>query len=407
MPTKSKRIKIARVGTFTEMRGKKVTFDQGFLRSLADSYNPSVRAAPLVKGHPRVEDPAYGWVEDLSCEDDGLYALVGKVDPDFAADVNAGRWANVSPEIYLAGATNNPDESGRPYLRHVGFLGAAQPAMSGLGTAALSGGGAEDGVAFGPIISLSEEGVLSGWRVTSLGRSLVRLVGFLKTIAPDGKDASALDDLENAATSLIEDGAAASERAWQESKDVALSAPRGGSAQSADESSNPLTTERKEDMDKEELKAATDQLEADRVALAAEQKALAEEKQALRKGRQAARIDALETAGKLVPAQRELVASLAAALPEGDGVVSFAHGDEQKSQSAEEAFFTLLEGLPARVSFGEVAPVDGSEAADVDSVEGVISAANALVKAEAAKGNEIDYEDAVYRVKANNQGDAT
>ena len=402
----NKRIKIARTGTFTEMRGRKVTFDQDFLQSLADSYNPSLRSAPLVKGHPRIEDPAYGWVEGLSCEDDGLYALVGKVDPDFAADVNAGRWANVSPEIYLAGAAGNPDENARPYLRHVGFLGAAQPAMSGLGTAALSGASAEDGVARGPIISLSEESVLSGWRVTSLGRSLVRLVGFLKTIAPDGKDAAALDDLEREATSLIEDGAAASERAWQENKDVALSAPTGHSAHGSDESSNISTTERGEGMDKDELKAATDQLAADRVALAAEQKALAEEKQVLRKGRQAARIDALETAGKLVPAQRELVASLAAALPEGDGVVSFAQGDEQKKQSAEEAFFTLLEGLPERVSFGEAAPVDGREVADVDSVEGVISAANALVKAEAARGNNIDYEDAVARVTAN-QGDAT
>lgn len=42
---------------------------------------------------------------------------------------------------------------------------------------------------------------------------------------------------------------------------------------------------------------------------------------------------------------------------------------------------------------------------DVDSVEGVISAANALVKTEAERGNNIDYEDAVARVTAN-QGDA-
>ena len=395
MPTQNKRIKIARTGTFTEMRGRKVTFDQDFLQSLADSYNPAVRSAPLVKGHPRIEDPAYGWVEELICEDDGLYALVGKVDPDFAADVNAGKWANVSPEIYLAGAPGNPDENARPYLRHVGFLGAAQPAMSGLGTAALAGS-AEDGLAHGPIISLSDEGVLRGWRVSSLGGAFMRLASFLRTITPEGKDGSVLTELEHLGEGLIEDGAIASERELQNSRnDVSLAEPK----------KDPQTTERTEGMDKNELKAATDQLEADRVALAAEQKALAEEKQAMRQQRQAARIDALETAGKLVPAQRGLVASLAAALPEGDGVVSFAHGDEQKSQSAEEAFFTLLEGLPARVSFGEAAPVDGGEAADVDSVEGVISAANALVKAEAGRGNQIDYEDAVYRVRAGKQGD--
>ncbi len=311
-----KRIKIARTGRFTDMRGTEVTFDRDFLQSLADSYDPKTRHCPLVKGHPRVEDPAYGWVDSLECADDGLYALVSQVDPAFEQEVRDGRYKYLSPEIYTAAAPGNPDAQKRPYLKHVGFLGAVQPAIDGLGAVSLADRATDpdsEGMLVGELVSLADAGALEGWMISGLGRALVRVAGLMRSVVPTDRDTAALTELEQVGLGLVQDGAVQDERAWQESQTAqeseALSlAGARESTGNLESTGNSQTPTEKETgtMEKDDIQEA-------RAALEAERASFAQEQATFRKARQAVRIEALERAGKIVPGQRDLVVSLAAA----------------------------------------------------------------------------------------------
>lgn len=65
------------------------------------AYDPSVHEAPLVIGHPRTEDPAWGWVKALSLSGVDLMAEPAQLDPQFAEMVTDGRFKKVSASFYL------------------------------------------------------------------------------------------------------------------------------------------------------------------------------------------------------------------------------------------------------------------------------------------------------------------
>jgi hypothetical protein len=97
------------------------------------SYDPAKHQAPVVIGHPSTDAPAYAWVEGLRASvHNGVKTLEAKltqVDEGFAKLVADGRFKMRSAAFY-------PDGS----LRHVGFLGAAPPAVKGLKPIAFSEG---------------------------------------------------------------------------------------------------------------------------------------------------------------------------------------------------------------------------------------------------------------------------
>lgn len=126
-----KPFEICRPGTFVDANGRQVELSEAALREMATCYNPKLRRAPLVIGHPKMDDPAFGWVKELDYRDGALVALSEQVDQDFAGAVQDGRYANRSASFYVPDAASNPTP-GRFYLKHVGFLGARQPAVDGL-----------------------------------------------------------------------------------------------------------------------------------------------------------------------------------------------------------------------------------------------------------------------------------
>jgi hypothetical protein len=67
---------------------------------------------------------------------------VADVEPSFAEAVRDGRYRNVSASFYPPSAAHNP-RPGVFYLKHVGFLGAAAPAVKGLKTVSFAGAEAE------------------------------------------------------------------------------------------------------------------------------------------------------------------------------------------------------------------------------------------------------------------------
>jgi len=130
-------IAILKPGTFTDVRGTRVTFSRADLAEIAASYDAAADPAPLVVGHPTIDAPAYGWVGRVELVGDELRAHPSEIAPAFAEAVAAGHYRKVSPQLYPPRHPGNPTP-GRWHLQHVGFLGGAAPAIKGLGTVAFS-----------------------------------------------------------------------------------------------------------------------------------------------------------------------------------------------------------------------------------------------------------------------------
>lgn len=124
-------INIFRAGRHTGTTGLSLTISEADVHASAEAYDPRVHEAPLVIGHPSQSAPAYGWVSKLTASGADLWATPHQVHADFAELVRAGLYKKVSASFYSPEAKNNPIP-GVYYLRHVGFLGAAAPAVKGL-----------------------------------------------------------------------------------------------------------------------------------------------------------------------------------------------------------------------------------------------------------------------------------
>lgn len=120
---------IAKTGTFRDSEGRKRTFTKDDLQKIASNYNASKTDAPLVIGHVKNDSaPAYGWIEKLFCEKDKLFAQFSYVDEKVKNLVYKGAYRNISMSVDM--------ENMR--LLHVALLGAAAPAIDGLGAINLS-----------------------------------------------------------------------------------------------------------------------------------------------------------------------------------------------------------------------------------------------------------------------------
>lgn len=119
-------IEVFRTGYHTDSNGNSTEYSTSDIAQIAQNYNNSLEKdssaiAPIVKGHPKTDDPAYGWVEKLKVNGDKLLAKVKDIVPEFAEEVRAGRFRKVSIALFPGNL-----------LRHIGFLGAATPAIKGL-----------------------------------------------------------------------------------------------------------------------------------------------------------------------------------------------------------------------------------------------------------------------------------
>ena len=74
-------VEILRPGTYTDANGAKVTVTAADMIELASAYDPALREAPAVVGHPKMDDPAYGWMRNLRVEGEVLLCDLDGVDP--------------------------------------------------------------------------------------------------------------------------------------------------------------------------------------------------------------------------------------------------------------------------------------------------------------------------------------
>lgn len=126
-----KRIHIFKTGTHTDSHGKTLTFSESDLAAAVAAYDPNLHQAPIVVGHPKTDNPAYGWVQSLTADAANLFAMPEQVNPEFSEQVANGAYKKVSASFYPPDSPTNPVK-GTYYLRHVGFLGAEPPAIKGL-----------------------------------------------------------------------------------------------------------------------------------------------------------------------------------------------------------------------------------------------------------------------------------
>ncbi|MDE2579746.1 MAG: hypothetical protein KGL46_13145 [Hyphomicrobiales bacterium] len=210
-------IEIFRAGTHKSTDGVERTFSEGDLQQIAAGYDKQVFEAPVVIGHPKINEPAWGWVDTLVVVGLVLRATLRDVDADFAEVVKAGRYKKISASLYEPGAHNNP-KPGRWYLRHVGFLGAVPPAVKGLQSVAF-GADAAGVVTFGAFdegetiaaykaeiarlkgVSFVEQQVRAG---RLLPRHAEGAVAFMEEIASAGGTVSFADDGEKISLPPVE-----------------------------------------------------------------------------------------------------------------------------------------------------------------------------------------------------------
>lgn len=119
-------IRIFKAGTHRDSLGREHSYTVEDLDRMVTTYNDQPedtrRQAPLVYGHPKDNAPAHGWVGELKREGEYLLAKCVDMKNDFVESVNNGSYKFRSASFYPSGL-----------LRHVGFLGAVQPAVAGLG----------------------------------------------------------------------------------------------------------------------------------------------------------------------------------------------------------------------------------------------------------------------------------
>lgn len=127
------RFEVFRPGTFTPMSGQPLTYTAADLKAAADAYDKATAPAPVVVGHPSTDAPAYAWAEGFEFDPvaQRLYADVGEINPAFAEAVRKGTYKKVSMSFHQPDSSANP-VPGTWYPKHIGFLGGAAPAVTGL-----------------------------------------------------------------------------------------------------------------------------------------------------------------------------------------------------------------------------------------------------------------------------------
>ncbi len=294
-----KKIEIFKVGSWTSAEGQTIRFTERDLQRTAAVYDPSKFDAPLVLGHPKTDDPAYGWVKRLTYAAGKLFAEIDDLEPAFSEAVSKKRYKKISASFYAPAHPGNP-VPGTYYLRHVGFLGAAAPAVKGLKPVSFAAA-ASLTFDFAEETGNSEEAKAAG------------ILGKIKElIAEKFGD----DDAEKAVPA--EDLAALEEKP----------------AATEETSEKPADLNEEEDEEKEKQESSFAEREA----------ALTKREKALKHSENEQFLDTLISAGRLMPGMKIKVLNFMDALANGD-TLSF-------SEKAD-TFREILTALPKVVEFSE------------------------------------------------------
>lgn len=367
---------IFRSGKHTATNGTSYDFGDEVLAAIAAAYDPAKHEAPLVVGHPKHDDPAYGWVKSLSFADGNLEAEPAKVDPQFAEMVGAERFKKISASFYPPAHASNPTP-GAWYLRHVGFLGAMPPAVKGLRSASFNE--AEEGVvSFGDWADMQNASLWRGlrdWIISKFGLDEADKV--LPDYAVTSLTEEAVRQPEVVQTAML-----------SYSESAATAATTEGDAMSTAEKARLAALE----TENAALKSA-------QVQFAEREAAVATREAAARAAEIAEFVEGLATSGKILPKDKPgLTAYLAAANanPSATSVIEFGEGTDKQSKPANEFLRDFLAALPKQVEFAEIG--NKGVAAGDGSADEIAKQAIEFQEAEAKAGRTVSTAAAVKHV---------
>lgn len=329
-----KRLEIFRTGQQTDVSGRTWNFTEADMQAAVAAYDPALFAAPLVVGHPTLNDPAYGWVNKLDIKDGLITAEPKDVEAQFAALVNEGRFPKMSASWFPPGHSANPKPEGW-YLRHVGFLGAAAPALPGLKPASFAADD-KDVVTFDFAASHADNAL---WSLSRLARSMrdwmIGKFGLEEAdqVIPD----YLVRDVETEHTKAM---------------DASSTLPGFAAPADLENKLGNDTNQAAADFAARENDLAT----REAALLAREQQASAAELQAkvaARNAECASFAEQLIGTGQLLPREKDAFVAFMAHIPD-DSVVSFAAEDgSTATPKTNEWFRSFMQALPARIPFGE------------------------------------------------------
>lgn len=321
-----KKIKMLKPGTFKSMSGKVVNLTSEHLTATAAAYDPAIYACPMVIGHPTVDSPSYGKITTMDFSAPFLNGEPGQIAPGFVEAVNKGYYDHVSLSLFEPDSPSNP-VPGVYYPRHLGFLGAAAPAVPGLGTVSFAA--EEQGVVS---FSIPSCGVDFGSYADTV---LVRVLRNLKNtlIGEWGKEKAdaALDEWD--LQMLTEEAARPDPPAEISTEPAFAEHSKGGP-----------------------MKLTQEQIDAKELALTQREKNLQLQENARIHDGNLSFAESLVADGKRPASQKAaIVAALdfAAGITEGD-TIEFGEGDAKKTQAPLDIIKSLLGSGPKIIEFGEL-----------------------------------------------------
>lgn len=350
-----KPFRIFRPGKHTASCGTATEFTKDDLAKAVEAYNTQLYAAPLVIGHPKVEDRAYGWTEKLTIDEAGdVWAHPDKVEPTFGQLVEDGAYRNRSVSWYMPDHPNNP-VPGVLYPKHVGFLGAVPPALKGLGDVEFREGVTVDFAAddTGKVVTFNAAD--DAWSLASLLSSTARLFRGLRDAMLADKGAEEADKLLPSwqIEDLERQAMRQEERARNTQDPVLFNEPANPTPK---EPAMTLNPEQIADLEKraregDEAKARVASFQERETAIAAAERMAAV-------AAIDTTLDPLVKAGKVLPAARKALANFMADLPDGDSARTIEFGEAAEGQPAPKVsprqfMAQFLAGLPKSVDYTE------------------------------------------------------
>lgn len=327
---KNARIEVFRVGTFTPMNGTPLTFSESDLQAVVDNYDAENAPAPIVVGHPKTDDPAFGWAGafDFDADTGVLHADLKDIAPSFADAVDEGQYKKVSMAFFQPNAAANP-KPGTFYPKHIGFLGAVPPAVPGLTPVSFADHSEDDVVMFEGTINF---GSFDAENIGTLFRNMREwmIVKFGKETADEVVPSWRIDWVNDLELNTDDDPAYAAD------------------------ATTPEKTPKKEPVVSKEQEAefaAREKAIADGEAkLAADREAIDEQNKLNRAADNAAFAETLIADEKLIPASKDKVVSLLNAAGDAGATVSFAEGEDAVDLA--QGIRSVLADQPKIVNFG-------------------------------------------------------